>query len=186
MAALGLAGCGSTLPYVWARDLPLPQDTGEPLISPRDTILVHAGGQKDIGGEFVVREDGQYLQPPIGNVRAAGLTPSQLARVLGEKMRGMVVNTQFVITVPKRAPIKVHVIGEVKTPASYDLDRDRSVTAALAHAGWLSEFASTDAIYVVRPKEQPPRVRFRASDLKQAEPNSALFQLRDGDMVVVE
>jgi polysaccharide export outer membrane protein len=185
MAPMG-AGCGSTQPFVWATDLPMTSTSSEVVIQPRDTILVQAGTQKDISGEFVVREDGQYLQPPLGSIRAAGRSTSQLAAELRNRLQGMIVNTEISVSVPKRAPIRVSVIGEVKTPASYELDRDRSVMAALAAAGWLNEFASSDGIYVVRPKETPSRIRFRASDLKAAETHSALFQLRDGDVLVVE
>jgi polysaccharide biosynthesis/export protein len=186
---LGLSGalaCGSTGPATWVGELPVTQSLGEPVIGPRDTILVHAANQKDISGEFPVRDDGFYLQPPLGNLRAAGLTPTQLSQELARKLQGMIVNTQISVSIPKRAPIKVHVVGEVKSPATYELDRDRSVMAALAAAGWLSDYAKDDAIFVVRPKEQPPRIRFRGKDLKSAEPHSALFQLRDGDVLVVE
>jgi polysaccharide export outer membrane protein len=185
--ALGLAaGCGTSQPFVWAADIPISTPIGEPVIQARDTILVHAGSQKEISGEFIVRDDGQYLQPPIGNVMAAGRTPSQLSQEVSRRLQGMITNTTIAVSIPKRAPIKVHVIGAVRTPASYELDRDRSIVAALAAAGWLNDYAKDDGIFVVRPKDQPPRIRFRSKDLKVAEPHSALFQLRDGDVLVVE
>jgi polysaccharide biosynthesis/export protein len=183
--ALLAAGCGSTAPFVWAETLPPPDRAHDLLIQPRDTLLVTVGNQKEISGEFVVRDDGSYMQPPVGIVRAAGRSPAELTGELKQRLQNMIVNPDVTVTIPKRAPIKVHVIGEVKTPASYELERDRSLTAALAAAGWLNEFASSDRIYVVRARENPSRIRFRASDLKGATPSS-LFQLRDGDMIVVE
>jgi polysaccharide export outer membrane protein len=162
------------------------EPAGDQVIQPRDTLLVNASNQKDVSGEFVVREDGTYLQPPIGNVHAAGMTAAGLAKDLRRRLEGMIVRPDIVVSIPKRATIRVHVVGEVKTPASYDLERDRSVTAALAAAGWITEYANADSIYVLRPKEQVGRIRFRAKDLKTGEPRSVLFELRDGDVIVVE
>lgn len=186
----GAAGCGHTPgPYTWAHDLPEPPVTAaaQTPIQPRDTLQVHAGNIKEVSGEFMVREDGRYVQPPIGNVEAAGRTPQQLESELKRRLQGVIASTEgLTVSVPKRAPVRVHVVGEVKAPASYDLDRDRTITAALAAAGWLSEFASSDGIFVVRPRATPARVRFRSADLKAADSRSALFQLQDGDVVVVE
>lgn len=188
LALLGaVSACGTVGgPYTWASEVPLPQPARETPIQARDTILVHAANQKDVSGEFPVREDGSYVQPPIGPVTAAGLTPAQLANVLAAKFQGIVVTPQITVSIPKRAPIRVNVIGEVKTPASYELDRDRSVGAALAAAGGLNDFANEDGIFVVRVKESPPRIRFKLRDLKSAQPHSALFELRDRDTLVVE
>ena len=185
LAPLGACATGGG-PYTWAKEVPLPQPAREAPIQPRDTILVHAASQKDVSGEFPVREDGSYVQPPLGPITAAGLTPAQLVNVLKAKFEGIIVTPQITVSIPKRAPIRVNVIGEVKTPASYELERDRTVGAALAAAGGLNDFADEDGIYVVRVKESPPRIRFKLRDLKSAEPHSALFELRDSDTLVVE
>jgi hypothetical protein len=57
--------------------------------------------------------------------------------------------------------------------------------AALALAGWLTEFAHTDRIFVVRVGSNE-RVRFRVRDLTTAESRFARYQLADSDVVVVE
>jgi polysaccharide export outer membrane protein len=81
----------------------------------------------------------------------------------------------------------VNVVGEVKTPGVYELARDRTVMAALAAAGWLTDFASKDRIFVIRTGgEQEQRIRFRARELTAPDPHSSTFRLRDGDVVVVE
>jgi polysaccharide biosynthesis/export protein len=89
------------------------------------------------------------------------------------------------VSISHVAPIRVNVIGEVKTPATYELVRDRSVTAALAAAGWLTEFADRDRIFVVR-REGSLRVRFRAQEITTSNPAVSRFRLSDGDVVVVE
>jgi polysaccharide export outer membrane protein len=185
LASLPVA-CRTPGPFVWAQDLqPSPADR-EAVIQPRDTLFVDLPNQKEISGEFTVRDDGHYLQPPIGSVRAAGLTPSRLAAEVQQRLVNVVVDGRVRVWLVRRAPIRVHVVGEVRTPGSYEMNRDRGLTAALAAAGWLTEFAGEEGIYVLRPAEHPARIRFRVRELTAAAPFAARFQLRDSDVVVVE
>ena len=78
------------------------------------------------------------------------------------------------------------VVGEVRLPGNYELDRERSVLGALAAAGWLSDYADDEAIYVVRKRSEQARIRFRLQDLKKAEPRTSEFVLHEGDLVIVE
>lgn len=185
---LGVGCAGDQRPFVWVQNLPpaVTQRDGDGVIHPRDTIVVVVKDQPSLSGEFVVRDDGGYLQPTLGSIVVQGLAPSQLAEALSIRLRGIVVNPQATVSVARAAPIRVSVVGEVKTPGSYDLTRDRSVTAALAAAGWLTDFAAKDRIFVVRHGDGDLRVRFRAQEITTSEPHSASFRLRDGDVVVVE
>jgi protein involved in polysaccharide export with SLBB domain len=86
----------------------------------------------------------------------------------------------------KPAPVRVNVVGEVKTPGVYELGRDRSLLAALAAAGWVTDFASHDRIFVAKREAPLPRVRFRVRELTSPGPSVAAFRLSDGDVVSVE
>ena len=184
------AGCPPQKPFAWANDLPLPAQADR-LVEPRDGLFVDVRNQKEMSGEFTVRDDGTYHQPPVGSIRAAGLTPQQVATAVQRALNGIVVEPQVTVAISKPAPVRINVVGQVKTPGSFELTRDRSVTAALAAAGWLNEFAGDDDVYVLRPqsREADPRmarIRFRVRELTGGDPHSVRFQLRDGDVVVVE
>jgi polysaccharide export outer membrane protein len=97
----------------------------------------------------------------------------------------VVVDPVVSVWLTKPSPIKVSVVGEVRAPGFYELARDRSLMAALALAGWLTEFAHTVRIFVVRVGSNE-RVRFRVRDLTTAESRFARYQLADSDVVVVE
>lgn len=184
----GALGCAAERPYVWVQNLPpaVVQDDSDGTIHPRDTLVVVVRDQASMSGEFLVRDDGAYIQPPLGNVIVAGKTPDQVSVELKAHLKDMVVHPDVTVTLARTAPIKVSVVGEVKTPGSYELVRDRSVTAALALAGWLTDFAAKDGIFVMRRGGTDLRVRFRAQDITAYESHSASFRLRDGDVVVVE
>jgi protein involved in polysaccharide export with SLBB domain len=190
IGGVAATGCATERPFMWAHDVPAAAVAPEaqPVVHPRDTLLVVVENQTAMSGEFAVREDGAYLHPTLGNIVVDGKTPAQVAELLQIRLTGVVVNPRVTVSIARRAPVRVNVVGEVKTPGTYELTRDRSVTAALAAAGWLTVFASSDRIFVVRSGEKDFRVRFKADELTSPDPTgvTAQFRLRDGDVVVVE
>jgi len=180
--------CAAERPFVWVQDVPstLAQGEGDGMINPRDTIVVHVQDQPTLSGEFVVRDDGGYLEPTLGNVTVQGRTTSQVAVDVQNRLSGLIVSPRVTVSIARVAPIRVSVVGEVKTPGTYEFTRDRSVAGALAAAGWLTDFAAKNRIFVVRSVENRPRVRFRLQEITAPEAASARFRLRDGDVVVVE
>jgi polysaccharide biosynthesis/export protein len=188
LLACGLGACAER-PFVWVTDLPVAAEE-RAVVGPRDSILVVVKNQAPLSGEFVVRDDGTYLQPTLGNVMVSGREPAAVASDLQARLAGIVANPEVSVSIVKAAPVRVNVVGEVKSPGAYELVRDRRVVSALAVAGWLTDFARRDRVFVVRPNAQvsraDERIRFRAAELTAAEPHAARFQLRDGDIVVVE
>jgi hypothetical protein len=185
MAAV-TSGCAVDRPYVWIENLPPTTATGPGVIHARDSIVVAVRDQPALSGEFVVRDDGGVLLPTLGDVRVEGTTAAQLSSYLATRLTNVVVKPEVTVSLTRAAPIRVNVIGEVKTPGSYELIRDHTVASALAAAGWLNDFASKDRIFVVPPVPGEPRVRFHVRDITGAEPNATRFRLHDGDVVVVE
>ena len=178
-------GCAHDDRFTWAADLPAGESTTEPTVHPRDTILLEVEKQPTLSGEFVVREDGHYTQPMVGSIRVAGLTPRKIAAEVSAALKGVVITPVVSVWLTKVAPIRVSVVGEVKTPGTYEMTRDRSLLTVLAQAGWITEFAHSDRVYVVRAGTNQ-RIRFRVREISAADPVAAHFVLDDSDVVVVE
>ena len=186
LAALATTGCATVeQPFVWAANVPAPDMKPDGVVRARDSVVVAVRDHADLSGEFAVRDDGGILYPTIGDIHAAGLSVDEFTAQLRTRLSAVVVNPIVSVTISKLAPIRVNVVGEVKTPASYELTRDRTVAAALAAAGWLTEYADRDRIFVVR-HEGNMRVRFRAREITSPDPAVARFRLSDGDVVVAE
>lgn len=184
---LGLCGgCASSGPYTWVNDLRPEPPAKAQTIQPRDVLAINVVGQPTLSGEFTVRDDGALTAPLVGSVPVADLTPTLAANALAQAWKKMVVDPVVSVTVAKSGNPRVNVVGEVKTPGVFELVRDHTVLGALAAAGWVTDFASNDGVYVVRRDRRTSRVRFRISDLTAADPKSAAFLLSDGDSVVVE
>ena len=182
-----LVGCASRGPFVWVNDLPTaPAAPVNAAVQPRDTLLIVVAGQPSLTGEFVVRDDGAIVAPLIGKVPLNGLTTDRAATTLALAWKRMVVDPEVSVTITKAASPRVNVVGEVKTPGIFELTRDHSVLGALAAAGWVTEFAEGEGIYVIRRAQGSARVRFRLADIKSASAKTAAFRLIDGDSVVVE
>jgi polysaccharide export outer membrane protein len=183
---LALADCAAERPFVWVRDVPISGDTSS-MVEPRDTILVSVRNQASLSGEFVVGDHGEYSQPVLGIVSVRDKTTDAVAADLQFRLAGLLAKPEVSVSITKIATVRVNVVGEVKTPGTYELMRGRGVIPALAAAGWLSEFANRDGIFVIRADGAgAQRIRFRAAELTAAEPHATGFRLRDGDVVVVE
>jgi polysaccharide export outer membrane protein len=179
------AGCAAPRPpFVWASEVVVDANE-QPKLGPRDTILVDVREQPTLSGEFVIRDDGHYLQPGVGSILVGGLTPAQATQALTVRLRPLLTEALASVWLSRPAPVRVSVVGEVKTPGTFELSRERGLLAVLAMAGWINEFADPEGIYVVRPGEGR-RIRFRLVDVTTPRTRAAEFKLREGDVVLVE
>jgi polysaccharide biosynthesis/export protein len=181
------SGCATGRPFVWVQDLP-PAVEPEGIIGPRDVLLVAVQNQPALSGEFPVGDHGEYLQPTLGTIQVAGRTTDMVVADLQARLKDLLVKPEVTVSIVKIANIRVNVVGEVRTPGTYELTRGRGVIPALAAAGWLTEFASGDKIFVIRSdgNGNVQRIRFKASELTAADPHATGFRLKDGDIVVAE
>lgn len=78
-------------------------------IGSRDTVEVHVEEMPELDREFEVRADGTILLPVIGSVEARGLTETDLARKIRERLEqeGL-----------RRATVRVRVTGFLSRPVS--------------------------------------------------------------------
>jgi polysaccharide export outer membrane protein len=186
-SALLAMSCAPPQPFVWASRLGKPDEQAAVYrIGPGDEIYVLVADQTALSGLFVIGPDGSYIQPVVGSVPISGLTTKEAAQQLTARLAGILVRPQVTISVTKRRPIRVSVIGEVQKPGRFEVPFDDGILAALANAGGLTEFADSDSIYVVRREPHLLRIRFRMRDLAGPDAISARFRLNDSDVIVVE
>jgi polysaccharide biosynthesis/export protein len=187
-ALLGAAGCGSTGRYVWVDQRP-PEPAnsgGRTLIGAGDLIEVQVYGDENMSTEGRVLADGTITVPVLGPVQVAGKRSEELAASLEEQLKRYI-SVPEVTVIIKESLVSVSVIGEVRQAGTVQLAAPVSVLEALAAAGGMTEFADSSGIFVLRDRgEKTERIRFEYSALVQAEPAASRFQLKTGDVVVVE
>lgn len=183
-----LSACAGTVgPYTWVGEMPAApaHDASEFVIRDTDTVSVRVYNQDAISTHERVRTDGKISVPMAGEILVRGRKPSEIAKELEAKLKAVVVAPVVTVSVDQSAQITVPVLGEVRNAGTFTLDSGASVLVALADAGGLSDYASSDRIFVLR-KGLDRRVRFRMEDLRAGDPRSVTFGLQAGDVVVVE
>lgn len=183
--ALASAGCASSAPFTWVGNLPA-EEASTPVIQPGDQISVVVRKHAELWGTFPVHNNGYYVQPLVGHIPVAGLTPQQAAERVAKSVRGIATDPEVSVAIATPRPIQVSVLGEVNTSGRFEIQPTQSVLDVLALAGGLSEYAKSDQIYVIRRSPSVVRVRFRYEDLTAGDPRSVTFLLRQGDVIVVE
>jgi polysaccharide export outer membrane protein len=155
------------------------------VIGPDDTLHISVWKEPDLTETLPVRPDGKISMPLLNDVPAAGMTPTQLASSITERLRKYVADPRVTVVVTAMNSQKVYVTGEVLHPGPMPLTANMTVLQALASAGF-TQFASTKGIYVLRTvdsKQQKIPVNYKK--LIRGEAVDQNVMLKPGDTVVV-
>jgi len=131
-------------------------EVGEYTIGAGDVLLVNVWGHEDLSREVVVSEKGTFSFPLIERVEAAGLTIKELeAKLVRLLSAGYLVNPYVTIRVKGYRSKQVYVLGEVRSPGTYSLDKETSLIEIISRTGGVSDGAGW-IIEVVRPSGRLP------------------------------
>jgi polysaccharide export outer membrane protein len=156
-------------------------------VGPSDTLTVKVLPDPAIELTPVkVRPDGKVSIDLIGDVQAAGRTTDEIAAEITDKMAEFRQSPTVSVAVEAPTSTTISVIGEVKSPGSFALDRDIRVAEAIAMAGGATELSATGRVRVVR-REGGTQTVLMISDLDEtrAGDGSTDMVLQKGDLVVV-
>jgi len=163
----------------------LPGESPTYVIGADDVLLVSVWKEPDLTNTVPVRPDGNISMPLMGDVKAEGLTPTQLSVSITEKLKKFIADPRVTVVVKEINSQKVYVTGEVQHTGALQLQPDMTVLQALADAGF-TQFSNTKGIYVLRlenGKEQKIPVNYkRLVKGKSADQN---ITLKAGDTIVV-
>src|SRR5262249_10234335 len=124
-------------------------------IGPEDVLAIAVYNQPDLSTRVTVSPDGSFSDPLIGTVRAAGLSPQQLAKQLANKLKDYLVKPQVTVTMEQVKSQQVNVAGEVKTPGSYPLRRESTLLEVLLQAGGVTANAGGNVLVLRTPGGAP-------------------------------
>jgi polysaccharide export outer membrane protein len=151
-------------------------------IGPGDHLRLFVWKEPDLSQEIVVRFDGMITVPLIGDVRAAGLTTSDLSLVIQEKLARFVNSPSVTVGLTAQSA-QFFIVGRVSRPGAYALDKPTTFLQALALAGGFAEFAKTDHVLVFRAGGPPLVVNYKK--LEGGTDPGDNISLRTGDTIVV-
>ncbi len=98
-------------------------------------LTITSFDQQDLSGKYPVDSDGTFTFPPIGRVKAGGLTLRQLEAELKRLlMDGFFKDPQLSVGVETYKSQKIHIVGEVRNPGTYPLTGEMYLIEAVARA----------------------------------------------------
>ncbi len=188
LVAMGLAACAARHDVVPGTGEDVREVAGDYRIAVGDRLNVYVWRNPDVSMELEVRPDGAISTPLVEDMRAAGKTPSELARdiekALGEYIRQPIV-TVIVKGFSDRASRNIRIIGEVKQPRLVAYQPGTTVLDAIIMVGGVTDFSDPNETKVVRTTGDGRQVLpVRLGDIMDGDMTSNI-RLRPGDVVIV-
>jgi len=107
----------------------------------------------ELNEQVTVRPDGRISLQLVHEIRAAGLTPSQLTDLLAKKYAPELKKPEIVVIVRSFGGHKIYVDGEVTKPGMFPLVGFMSVLQAISQAGGMKDSARTSEVVIIRQGE---------------------------------
>jgi polysaccharide export outer membrane protein len=165
-SASALASCGSTPALEGGPNVKVQADGNMPapqradlatferpyLIGPFDKLKIDVFGIQELSDKEVqVDASGRLSFPLTGSVEASGKTPTELAQLLEEQLRGRYVrNPQVTVNLEETVSQVITVDGQVKEPGPYPVLGRMTLMRAIARAKGAGEFARLDDVVIFR------------------------------------
>jgi polysaccharide export outer membrane protein len=156
------------------------------VIGPEDLLKVSVWKESDLSTSLPVRPDGKISLPLIGDLDAAGFTPTQLGAVITDKLKQYVDDPRVTVVVTAINSKKIFILGSVNKTGSYALLPNMTVLQALSNAGGFSQFADLKHMYVLRTESgKQTKLSFNYKRLIKGEDMQQNIVLKPGDTIVI-
>jgi polysaccharide export outer membrane protein len=158
MRAVGLVlilltfGCPGSLPFYDYAKEPDPRNK-ELILGVGDVVAVNVWENKDLNTETTIRPDGTITIPLVGDLKAAGETPSALKEQIKKRLTDFVKlqGTEITVAVKEWKSYRFTIQGEVVRQGVFTSEQFVTVADAIAMAGGPTRFAKRNQVKLFRP-----------------------------------
>ena len=151
-----------------------------------DVLLISVWKDEQLTREVVVRPDGMFSFPLVGDIQAEDRTVDEIRTDLVKRLTKYIPNPNVSAAVTKVLSYKIYVVGRVNKPGEYLIGHYTDVLQALSLAGGLTPFASENDIKVIRRlKGQQKVFLFRYGDVRKGQDLEQNILLQRGDSIMV-
>jgi polysaccharide export outer membrane protein len=170
---------------------PLPQEPANGLgppyrVGPSDELLVRVLPEPVIEQKVKVGPDGRFSMDLIGDVDAAGHTTDEIAHEINKRMEVYRQSPSTSVALLAPSSTAITVLGEVKKPETFPLERPIRVSEAVAKAGGATTLAATSRIRVIHhPRDGEAVVYIVNLDAIQGGKAQTNVLIQRGDLVYV-
>ena len=136
---------------------------------------------------YLVDNQGFINFPIVGKLHVGGLTKSEAEKLVTEKIRPYMAETENPVVTVTMASYSVSVLGEVNRPGTFQVSREKiTILEALAQAGDLAIYGVRDRVQLIR-EDATGKKQIVTLNLNDANiVNSPYYYLQQNDVVYVE
>lgn len=187
--AVSLGACGGGTASIANTDLTAESDGDNYVIGAGDSLQVFVWGHDDLSTTITVRPDGNISTPLVEDMRAAGNTPTELARAIETALSDYIRSPTVTIIVQGfvgEFNRQIRVVGQATEPMSLNYRAGMTLLDVMIEVGGLSEFASGNKSKIVR-KENGAEVvvDVRIKDLLNRGDMSQNVRMKPGDVLII-
>jgi len=163
---------------------PVPTDY---VIGPDDILSIVFWRDADMTQEVTVRPDGNITLPLMGDVKAAGLKPSELRELVAKSASKFIEDPNVTVVVKQINSRNVFITGGVTRPGPYPVSGQMTVLQLITVAGGLTEFADAKNIRILRTENgQTTFLKFNYNEVQDGKKLEQNIVLKPGDSVMVK
>lgn len=156
------------------------------VIKPGDTLEISVWKEPDLQRTVLVRPDGAFSFPLVGEIDARGKTVSDLNKQVSERLTKYISGAVVTVSVQEIKGNKIFVLGQVNKPGEFIVNPSVNIMQALSMAGGMTAFAATNDIIVLRGQgEKQTAMAFRYPEVVRGRRLETNIELIAGDVVVV-
>lgn len=155
-------------------------------LSPGDAVEVSVWKEPDLTKAVVVRPDGKFSFPLVGEVAAVGRTIAQVQNEIAGKLKTYIPDPVVTVALSGLEGNKIYVIGQVNKPGAFVMNPRLSIVQALSMAGGMTPFAGVNDIIVLRKQPGGQKMlKFQFGDVSKGRNLEQNIPLESGDVIIV-
>jgi polysaccharide biosynthesis/export protein len=156
------------------------------VVKPGDVLEISVWKEPDLQRQVLIRPDGAFSFPLVGQVDARGKTVMELNKIVSERLGRFIADAVVTISVNQINGNKIYVLGQVNKPGEFIVNPSVNVMQALSMAGGMTPFAASNDIIVLRGQgKEQAATSFRYADVVRGRNLQQNIELIAGDIVVV-
>ena len=132
---------------------------------------------------FLVRPDGRFSFPLIGEVSVQDLTVGELTELIRMRLSEYLIEPKVSINLAFLGGTRVYVLGEVVKPGSYEISKAHNLLDAVTAAGGPTKDGAKRNVYVVRRSEPGKYQKVNLLAILRKGDQSQNVVLNEGDSV---
>jgi len=164
----------------------LPDWSMDYAIQPGDVIRLVVWKEEELTGDHTVRLDGHVTIPLLGDIKASGRVPRDLAQDIGEALKLYIERPIVTVGMVAANNARFFVIGEVMLSGTFPMFGRTTVVQGIALAGGFQEFAKKSRIRILRfVGDQQVAIDFNFDEVQNGVNLAQNIVLFPGDTIIV-